>query len=377
MAQPGFHGRFIWTELLCEDIGAAVRFYTNVLAWTAEPFSPGSPYQIFKAKGGRSVAGAMALSATNRPGLTAHWRGYIGATDVDATVAKAQQLGAQVAAGPEDMPGVGRVAILNDPQGAVFGVFHPAQPADSGAPGEPGFAWFELAARQRESALAFYQQLFGWELRPAMDMGGGFYYQTFGLGSQDIGGAYTIPADRPMPPAWCPYASSASADAIAKAVVAAGGSICHGPVDVPGGGRIVQFFDPQHVMFATHSMAAAKPAAKPAAAKPAAAKPAVAMPAAAKPAAAKPAKAKAAPKKAAARKAPAKKAPAKKSAAKRAPTKVKKAKKKVVAKAARKPVRKVARKAGKKPAKKTTRKPAKKPVKKSSRKAAKKPARKK
>src|SRR6267154_2647904 len=97
-----------------------------------------------------------------------------------------------------------------------------------------------------------------------MDMGAGFYYQTFGLGGQDFGGAYTIPADRPMPPAWCPYGSCASADETAGKVIAAGGQLCHGPIDVPGGGRIVQFFDPQHAMFAVHSMAVA--AAKPAAA---------------------------------------------------------------------------------------------------------------
>jgi hypothetical protein len=88
-------------------------------------------------------------------------------------------------------------------------------------------------------------------------MGGGFHYQTFGFGSQDLGGAYSIPPDRAMPPAWCPYATSASADDTAARVVAAGGQICHGPIGVPGGGRIVQFFDSQHAMFAVHSMGAA------------------------------------------------------------------------------------------------------------------------
>ena len=58
-----------------------------------------------------------------------------------------------------------------------------------------------------------------------MDMGGGLYYQTFGLGGQDFGGAYTIPADRPMPPAWCPYANCDSADDVAGKLVAAGGRL--------------------------------------------------------------------------------------------------------------------------------------------------------
>ena len=66
-----------------------------------------------------------------------------------------------------------------------------------------------------------------------------------------------------MPPAWCPYAVSRNADETAARVVAAGGQLCHGPIGVPGGGRIVQFFDSQHAMFAVHSMGAVPAAARP------------------------------------------------------------------------------------------------------------------
>jgi predicted enzyme related to lactoylglutathione lyase len=264
MAQSSYHGRFVWHELFCNDAGAATAFYSRVMGWQAQPFSPGSPYLLFSDKGGRALAGAMALSDEARAlGTTPHWRGYIGASDVDAIVAQASRLGARILEPARDMPAVGRAAMLADPQGARFGVFRPLNDPGAGGPGESGFAWCELAARSRETALAFYQQLFGWELRAPMDMGGGFHYQSFGLGGQDIGGAYTIPAERPMPPSWCPYASCASADEVAGRVIAAGGQLIHGPIGVPGGGRILQFFDPQHAMFAVHSMAlaAAKPAA--------------------------------------------------------------------------------------------------------------------
>jgi predicted enzyme related to lactoylglutathione lyase len=336
MAQSSYQGRFIWHELFCNDAGAAASFYARIMGWQAQPFSPGSPYLLFAGKGGRALAGAMALSDEARAlGTVPHWRGYIGASDVDAIVAKASRLGARILEPARDMPAVGRAAMLADPEGARFGVFRPLNDTGASAPGESGFAWCELAARSRETALAFYQQLFGWELRAPMDMGGGFYYQTFGLGGQDFGGAYTIPADRPMPPAWCPYASCASADETAGRVIAAGGQLAHGPIDVPGGGRILQFFDPQHAMFAVHSMAlaAAKPVA--AVAKPAR-KVAKKQPAKKRPAR-KPAKRAA--KKVAKRTV---RKPARRPAAKRAgkPKRVAKAKRRTAAKTRRKPARK-------------------------------------
>ena len=334
MAQTDFQGQFVWHELLCSDSSAASAFYTRVLPWTAQPFSPGSPYLVFKSASGKPVAGAMSLSDEARAmGTGPHWCSYIGVADVDASVAQAVRLGARILRPAADMPAVGRAAVLADPEGARFGVFRPLAGSGGSAAGEPGFAWCELAARSRETALAFYQQLFGWELRAPIDMGGGFQYQSFGLGGVDLGGAYTIRADRPMPPAWCPYAAVSSADETAGKVVAAGGQLAHGPVSVPGGGRIVQFFDLQHAMFAVHSMAA-KPAATPV--KKSAAKP---VKKAAKKAARK-----------AARKAvkkPVKKAP-------------RKAVKKQAAKRAAKLQRKVARKAGRKVARKAARKPARK-----------------
>jgi uncharacterized protein len=346
MAQPSFQGRFIWHELLCTDVSAAAAFYARILPWKAQPFSPGSPYWIFRNQDGRSVAGAVRLSDEARAaGTGAHWRGYIGAADVDAIAGQAVGLGARIQQPAQDVPGVGRVALLTDPEGATFGLFCPAD-SSSNAPGPAGFAWNELAARNRVTALAFYQRLFGWQLRTPMDMGGGFQYQTFGL-ELDFGGSYTIPADRAMPPSWCPYAVSGSADQTAGKVVAAGGQLVHGPADVPGGGRIAQFFDAQHALFAVHSMPAA------AAAAPSAAKPKMAA-TAAKPAASKT-------------------PPKTKPKAKAKPKVKKKAKKK----SAKRRVRKVAKKSSRKSARKRSRKVSRKPARKRARPAKRKAARKK
>ena len=139
MAQPSFQGRFIWHELLCNDTSAATAFYTRILPWKAQPFSPGSPYQMFRSQDGKPIAGAMRLSDEARAaGTGAHWRGYIGAADVDAIAGQAVGLGARIQQPVQDVPGVGRVALLTDPEGATFGLYCPL--VDSGsALGTSGF----------------------------------------------------------------------------------------------------------------------------------------------------------------------------------------------------------------------------------------------
>ena len=366
MANPAFHGRFLWQELRSRDPDAAAGFYTRVMPWKSQPFAPGAPYTVFVADdtGGRMFAGATALgddagAAETRP----QWLGSIGSSDVDATVAQAVALGARVVQPAADMPNVGRMAVLADPQGGMFGVYKPAHQAGGGDTPHGGYSWHEFAASDLVSAFDFYQSLFGWQVLDRVPMGPMGEYLLYGRNGKQEGGMYGITAGKGQHVGWLPYVSHQSADEAARRTVAAGGQVANGPMDVPGGGRIAHLIDPQGVLFAVHSVNVAKPAV---AAKPAA-----------KPAA------RAAATKAPAKKAPAKKAPARKKAAAKAarkpaarkPTAKKPATRKRVAK---KVVRKVKRKAvAKKSVRKAVRKPARKAARKVSRKAARKPARKK
>jgi predicted enzyme related to lactoylglutathione lyase len=402
MAQGTFHGRFVWQELMTEDTGTAGAFYSKVVGWRAQPSSVDPTYTQFGI-GSAFYAGMMKLPDEARAaGAKPQWLPYIGAADVEATMAAAERLGGRVVRPAHDIPTVGRFAILADPQGAAFAVFKPAQDGMV-PPAEPplgGFAWMELATSNHEAAFDFYSKLFGWQALHRMDMGPQGVYLIFGSDGMQRGGMYKLQQERSSKPYWLAYANVPSADAAAAAATAAGGRVLAGPMEVPGGGRMAQVIDPNGAMFAVHSApakapaapapskpaAATPPAPKPAPAKPAEVKPAAPKPApaptAAKPAAApakpaaitppapkpaptlKPATASPAPKKAAAKKAAPKKAAAKKPAAKKKAAKKKKP-------AASKPARKKAH--GKKAAaRKSAAKSAKKSVRKSARKAAKK-----
>ena len=348
MANPAFHGRFLWQELRSRDPDAAAGFYTRVMPWKSQPFAPGAPYTVFVAddSGGRMVAGTTALADdAGATGVRPQWLGSIGSSDVDVTVAQAVALGARVVQPAADMPNVGRMAVLADPQGGMFGVYKPAQePSAADAP-HGGYSWHEFAASDLESAFKFYQSLFGWQVLDNVPMGPMGVYLLFGRNGKQEGGMYGITAGKGQHVGWLPYVSHRSVDEAARRTVAAGGQIANGPMDVPGGGRIAHLIDPQGVMFAVHSVKLAMPAvvAKPAA-KP------VAKPVA----------------KPAAKKAPVKQPAVKKRAAKKVARKAKRkaVAKKSVRKVARKPPRKVARKVSRKVSRKAARKPARRPARK-------------
>ena len=347
MSNGSVRGRFVWHDLMTSDPQAAVAFYCGVVGWKSQVWGQGVDYTMFVAPSG-PVGGVMTLPEEARTmGATPHWLTYIGTPDCDATCARAAELGGRVLKAPGDIPTVGRFAILLDPFGAAFAVFTPLAGAPAGA-GEPGlgeFSWHELATRELGRGFGFYAELFGWEVTSSMDMGPDGVYQMFGIGGVPLGGVYEIPASRPMPPHWLPYAMVHDAHRATKALVAAGGSVIHGPMEVPGGDWITMAMDPQGAGFAVHArkpanVAPAKEAAKPAT-RPAA-RPAK------RPAKKKPAKAKAAPKKAAKKRAA---KPARKQAPKRAARKAAKA-------PARRPVRSAAKKKAAK--KKAARRPARK-----------------
>lgn len=249
-------GRFAWHELATTDPGAAADFYSRITSWTTQPSEFSDTYTLLM-KGRTTEGGIEAIDRHPVSGAAkAHWMPYVCVYDVDACARQAKALGGQLCIGPREVPNVGGWAVIADPQGALIGLYEPElTPTPSeGAPVRGDFSWHELVTTDFKSAFEFYRPLFQWEKTGEYDMGEMGTYLMFGQRGQTYGGMFNRVPDMP-PPSWLSYICVDDVDSAAESVKQAGGSIILGPMEVPGGDRIVQGLDPQGGWFALHTVA--------------------------------------------------------------------------------------------------------------------------
>lgn len=246
-------GRFVWYELLTTDTGASQRFYTELIGWdTASWRTDDQPYMLWMNRQ-QQVGGLMELPELGA-GAAPHWLGYVSTPDCDASVALASQLGARTLMPSMDVPQVGRIAVIADPQGAVIGIFTPLEEhADEDRDPRVGeFSWHELVTTDHAAAFPFYEKIFGWARTEAMELGELGVYQMYGRNGRSLGGMFNRSPDIPGP-MWLYYIRVDDVDAAAAKIRKLGGRVVLDPKDVPDGGRIVQALDPQGAMFALYS----------------------------------------------------------------------------------------------------------------------------
>ena len=257
MGDAPLRGRLMWVELMTKDLKAAEKFYTDVVGWTITPFDGlGMPYSMFTRSGDTMIAGAMTLPPElAQHGVPPHWALYVGVDKIEPAVNEVVRLGGGALSDVMEVPTVGRMQAMRDPQGAAFSVYEPADPPPTAeaAPEVGDLSWIELMTSDATAALQFYRALFGWQPGDAMDMGPMGKYQLFGRHLGPIGGMMNKPLELAQaPPNWSIYFRVADLDAAAARVTAGGGQIVNGPMEVPGGDRIVNCMDPQGAAFSLH-----------------------------------------------------------------------------------------------------------------------------
>ena len=258
VSTPTLLGRPLWYELMTTDTNAAEKFYKNVVGWTSQPFkgSP-QPYTMFNRAGEVPVAGLMKTpEGMNAPPF---WAMYVGVPKLEDAVANIKRLGGSELSPVIDIPTVGRMQMVKDPQGAAFYVYQPSsnnqQPEGRAEVGEA--SWLELMTTDAPAAMKFYSEVFGWQPSEAMDMGALGKYHMFNRPHGMIGGMMNKPPEMAnVPPNWQIYFRVPDINAATERIKANGGQILNGPMEVPGGDWIVNGMDPQGAAFALHALKA-------------------------------------------------------------------------------------------------------------------------
>jgi predicted enzyme related to lactoylglutathione lyase len=253
-------GSFIWYELLTTDLAKAADFYEAVAGLKIPREAPPGPqdYRMIGTPDGGHVGGAMELSPDMlEKGAHPTWLGYVGVDDVDATVAAVEAAGGSTQMAALDIPDVGRLAMVADPQGAAFYVMTPTPPvgdedksSDAFSPAKAGHvAWNELHTSDLDGALAFYKEQLGWEASDRMDMPNGVY-QMFKVGGAEFAcGGMLVNPEVPKP-MWLFYFNVPDIDHAHGEVGAGGGKVLMGPHEIPGGNFITMGVDPEGATFA-------------------------------------------------------------------------------------------------------------------------------
>ena len=254
MANPA--GSFIWYELMTPDPTAIAPFYSAVIGWTIggpEPQqSGGKDYRMIGRSDGKFAGGVLPLSADmQKNGARPLWLGYLSTSDVDGKLSAIVAEGGKIQMPATDLPNVGRIAMVTDPQGVPFYVMAPVPP-----PGVPDATsdvydrharqrvnWNELASPDLAASKAFYSGHFGFEFNESMNMGPMGDYCFIDHHGERIG-AVMQRQDEQQPAVWLFYIGVPSIAAATRAIETNGGKVLMGPHEVPTGEWIVIATDP-------------------------------------------------------------------------------------------------------------------------------------
>jgi predicted enzyme related to lactoylglutathione lyase len=250
-------GDFIWYELMTTDAEGAKDFYDALVGWNIGESAPEyNGYRMINRSDGKFAGGVLPLTdEMQQHGARPAWLGYIYVPDVDRAAEAIERAGGKTLM-KHDIPNVGRIAMVTDPQGAPFYVMKPLPPegdpnakSDVFSPTEQQrVGWNELSTSDPVAARRFYGEQFGWETNDFMDMGEMGEYRFLDHGGQRIGALCgMMPGGQPK---WRFYFRVPSISAAKQTIEQQGGTVAMGPHQVPTGDWIIIGADPQGAEFA-------------------------------------------------------------------------------------------------------------------------------
>ena len=245
-------GTFCWVELATSDSDAAKKFYTQLFGWeyTDSPIGPDMVYTMLKLDGKDVGALYKLMSDQVEHGVPPHWLSYVSTANADEAAEKAKAAGATILKEPFDVFTVGRMAVIQDPTGAVFAIWQAGTHAGAGIYNVPSsFCWNELMTTDTAKDGEFYSTVFGWS-KDTQNFGP-LEYTMFANSDRPAGGMLKITPDMgPIPPNWLVYFAVDDCDAKVKKATELGATVLKPADDIPGIGRFAILMDPQNAAFA-------------------------------------------------------------------------------------------------------------------------------
>jgi predicted enzyme related to lactoylglutathione lyase len=242
-------GMFCWVELATKDGPAAKKFYTSLFDWGVNDVpSDAGTYSMVQKRG--KDAGALYQQGPQEKGIPPHWNSYISVDSADETAAKARKLGGTVVKEPFDVMDHGRMAIIQDPTGAVFSLWQSKKHTGAEVVNEPSsFCWNELYTPDSKKAGDFYANLFDWSQEPMQTPTG--EYTIFKKGDAQAAGMMQISKEMAgTPPHWMVYFAVDDSDRAVEKAKGMGAQVMIPPTDIPNIGRFAVLNDPQGADFA-------------------------------------------------------------------------------------------------------------------------------
>ncbi len=238
-------GKLIFVELVTPDLVASKKFYAGLFGWTFRDIRASGIEYAEALLDGRPVAGLIQKNVPAGEHRQPTWLSFFAVGDVDAAKKVAVQNGAKVLFEPHSIPDRGREAVFSDPQGAVFVVLASSSGDPPDVLAEPGeWIWSSLITRDPNTAAAFYQKLFGYEVfeLPATE---GAKHLLLSSDNYARVSVNTLPANKPnVHPHWLNYIRVEDAVKMTAKVVALGGRVLVSPRIDRQGGKVAVVADP-------------------------------------------------------------------------------------------------------------------------------------
>jgi predicted enzyme related to lactoylglutathione lyase len=251
-------GSFSWVELATTNGDAAKKFYGDLFGWkfTDNPMGPDMVYTMCEI-GGKPVCALYKMGADMK-GMPPNWASYITVDNVDDVAKKVTANNGKLMKEPFDVMTFGRMAVAQDPTGAVVCFWQAKDHIGAHVRDDQGtLCWNELFTTNVDAAGKFYTNVVGWKAK-AMDMGPMGTYTLFHLGDEkkNVGGMLAVPPNmKGVPSHWLAYFATNDVDGFTKKVTALGGKQIAPPTDIPNIGRFSIVQDPQGATFALYKNA--------------------------------------------------------------------------------------------------------------------------